>query len=238
MITREVLNQMNWVIGAPRLDGHDGSVQFGFNGVDDEPPQTHYVQQVHGTRVLQADHSCSFKSKDRHQADGIYTTEQDQMVAIQTADCLPVLLYEPHGKLVMAVHAGWKGLTSGILKSAAVACRNYVDLDDIRVVIGPAISQAAFEVGPEVVEALHTSELALGEGVAWCLQKGRDDRWHADLGMAAALTLFIHGLKAESITVSRSCTFGNSRKWHSFRRDGVDAGRNWSWIAIKKERTT
>ncbi|MEI6399223.1 MAG: laccase domain-containing protein, partial [Pseudomonadota bacterium] len=154
---------------------------------------------------------------------------------VKTADCLPVLIASTNGAFVAAVHAGWRGFASGILINALKIAHSNQAVNTLRVVVGPAISRQKFEVGPEVVEAMQAVECGLSDEV-WgiTVSKGRNDRWHVDLPVAAALQMMIAGIKPNHIEVIQSCTVTSQKEnqclWASYRREGKACGSNWTWI--------
>jgi polyphenol oxidase len=198
----------------------------------------HHVRQVHGRALVHAStltaHTHSAAGAERPAADALYSREGHR-IGIKTADCLPVLVASSDGIFVAAIHAGWRGLTAGILFKGIDAANRHSSLEDFRFVIGPAISREAFEVGPEVVEALREPSCGLGpDSWALAVSKGQSDRWHVDLSVAAALHLIIAGVAPHNIEVLRACTVRDTRDelflWNSFRRDGKGCDSNWSWI--------
>ena len=200
----------------------------GFEGVNGVPPTDVWqVTQVHGTEIQVAPYAG-----EQGHADGLVTWTPGTCVAVKTADCLPILIGAP-GRAAMALHAGWRGLTAGIVAAGLRALAGQaLSPRDLTVAIGPAIGLAKFEVGPEVVEAILGPRLALApEAAALTLAKGRGDRWHVDLALAAVLTLIAGGVPADHITVIQACTASDSR-WHSFRRQGRSMGNNWSWLRL------
>ena len=101
------------------------------------------------------------------------------------------------------------------------------------VAIGPHISSHSFEVGPEVLfEFSNSKQFATDLQLCHISSKGHGDRWHLDLGIASVFSLINAGAKAENISLMRTCTKLNPNEWHSYRRDGLKAGRNWSWISL------
>ena len=125
-------------------------ISAGFAGISPSKNQKYILpKQVHGHNLI---HASEFNKID---ADAIYTKTPDQSVAIQTADCLPILLINTKSNTIMAVHAGWRGQHQRIItKSIEFLCSDS-DPENIHVEIGPCISSFAFEVGPEVVESFH-----------------------------------------------------------------------------------
>ena len=231
-----ILKRISWMTSIPNWRVSDGSVQFGFEGIEKHEVNPSFVRQIHGIDIVQCNETCQFDSTCRPAADGIYTTEHDQVVGVQTADCLPVLVYQPDGEFVMAVHAGWRGLRSGILQKALAKAEEISHLDKVKVIIGPSIGQKAFEVGPEVLSEFQRHELGLVNVESWGAAKGVRDRWHLDLGSIAATICHAAGVAANHISVLKSCTYERDDLWHSYRRNGKKAGRNWSWIRIDREK--
>lgn len=213
----------------------DRGVRHGFFGKDrPAPSDVHSVRQVHGTAIAPAVAKATGKAAvERAAADGLCTTEAGVTIGVRTADCLPLLLVDARQTLALCVHAGWRGLTSGILSQAVHLAANHgVKPADLCAALGPSIGAAAFEVGPEVVQALY----APTAGISWvdagiATSKGRDDRWHVDLQVAAAIALLRLGLQPAHINVLRVCTKSDPA-WHSYRREGQGVGSNWAWITL------
>ena len=200
-------------------------IKAGFTGTSEElVGSIHHVKQVHGCQIVVAGAATAPGVFQRPEADGLVTIERDRIIAVKTADCLPLLLWHPD--FVMALHAGWRGFVAGILQRAFswIKQQNH-SLHSVRLMIGPAISSLAFEIGPDVKDQI--SSVAPWDFV---LNKGKDDRWHADLQIAALAQAVSLGLPVKSMACVRSCTrFEVNSPWHSYRRDGHSAGRNWSW---------
>lgn len=219
--------------------------QHGFCGIGDltyQTAQPHHCRQVHGVSILAASDATRATGDNRPDADGIYTISSNA-VAVKTADCLPLLIASSTTKFAMAVHAGWRGLTSGILRNALKTAEKFTPLTSLVICIGPALSTSAFEVGRDVIDRLMSADFGMPEN-AWpmAISKGHNDRWHVDLQLAAALQLHLAGIEAKQIEIIRSCTRTDVRRsvqrdqdvtpyaWHSYRREGQGCGSNWSWI--------
>jgi YfiH family protein len=202
-------------------------------------PLCHHGKQVHGTTVVEAGRGTAPQAEARTEADGVLTTAPATAVGVRTADCLPVLLAfagAARGRSIgaAAVHAGWRGLTAGILGRAVaeLTARCGVPPAAVLAAIGPAISRASFEIGPEVAEAFASPALGLAElETGLVLSRGRGDRWHADLALAAVLALRRAGIDAGAISLMRSCTKLDAR-WFSYRREGQGVGSNWAWVRL------
>lgn len=206
-------------------------LNFAFTGKDAETFSGYYPKQVHGTEILEASEIKVLPTGERSKADGIYTQKASQRIGVQTADCVPLLLASESGRTVMALHAGWRGLTAGIVMSGVQKMKTLNPKESVFAVIGPSIAPCHYEVGPELVQAISNPSLGLsGEEIASCLTHGVRDRYFLDLQTAGIFFLVHSGLKPKQISIFRSCTFCHPEFWHSFRRDASSSGRNWSWI--------
>ena len=228
---------MTWWPGLPNERRTLGYADWDITGIHQSPDRARLLnpRQVHEAAIIVADTRCAanIPREERPPADGIVTAIRAQPVAVQTADCLPVLFGHPEA--VMAVHGGWRGIAKGILGEAIA---NYsgrgARTDVIDVIIGPAISAAHFEIGPEVVDAFVDAAHGLAsDAFTHCFTKGVRDRWHLDLQAFAALELIARGITPERIRIVRACTYGHASHWYSFRREGGRTGSNWSWIELR-----
>lgn len=113
------------------------------------------LRQVHKNDVLVVDEH----TENGHQMDALVTKTPGRLLAIQTADCAPILLADPIAKVVGAVHAGWRSAVTGIVETTLDAMKKLgANLENISAVIGPCIQQKSFEVGKEVVEQANAPE--------------------------------------------------------------------------------
>ncbi|UXZ53577.1 peptidoglycan editing factor PgeF [Halomonas sp. 7T] len=178
-----------------------------------------WLNQTHGARVLQA------YQGDTPEADAAVASSNDYACVVLTADCLPVLLCNRQGTQVGVAHAGWRGLAGGVLE-ATVAAMN-CDPDDILVWLGPAISNAQFEVGPEVYGAF----VAVHPDTADAFDHSpyRLGHYMADLYRLARFRLEALGI--HHISGGHFCTACESR-FYSHRRDNGNTGRMASVIWI------
>jgi YfiH family protein len=226
------INRMAWVGTEHQLPSWvESGIDHGFEGIGfDLPLGGYHLKQVHGPSLVEI--KSGMDPERLPEADGLWTRERGLIIAVKTADCVPVLIHHP--RLVMAIHAGWKGMAQDILGAACQILENEaIPIAECKIGIGPCISLDSFEVGPEVIEGFRRGRYRMDlETFAWSSSKGQADRWHLDLGLMAALRLKKAGFQAEQLSVIRSCTRKNPMIWHSFRRDAQRAGRNWSWIRL------
>ena len=138
--------------------------------------------------------------------DALVTNVPDVCVAVSTADCVPVLLYAPDRKVVAAVHAGWRGTVLHIARKAASLMIEAYDCDPAQLVagIGPSISQAAFEVGEEVVKAFQMAGFPMERILR---RNAETQKAHIDLWETNRLQLLEAGLLSEHIEIAGICTY-------------------------------
>ena len=192
-------------------------------GYTEEPV---WLNQVHGTDVVYAP-ECSAGVT----ADGGFSDKPGVVCAVLTADCLPVMLCSAAGDQVAAVHAGWRGLCAGVLRSAVA---RFSSDSVIMAYLGPAIGRQAFQVGAEVKAAFTANAVSdehrasLEAAFAPCFK--RSGFYFADLYSLARIELTQLGVK--SIFGNEHCTFTDSARCYSYRRNAV-TGRHASIIWIK-----
>jgi purine-nucleoside/S-methyl-5'-thioadenosine phosphorylase / adenosine deaminase len=198
------------------------------------PSEPVWLQQVHGTDVIDTVAAgCGLP-----QADACISRHAGAVCVVMTADCLPVLLCDEQGSVVAAVHAGWRGLCDGVIEQAVRAMN--VPPQSLMAWLGPAIGSRAFEVGaevraafvekqPQATDAFIPSPPAplplAGEGGALVPGEGR--KYLADLYLLARQRL--NALGVSRIHGGGQCTFTDSERFYSYRRDG-QTGRMGTFI--------
>lgn len=189
------------------------------------PAQPRWMVQVHGPVVVQADINVAGV-----EADAAWTESPDVVCAVLTADCLPVLLCDRGGKLVAVVHAGWRGLCSGVLD---LTIDQFLGVDipptEILAWLGPAISPAAYEVGSVVKDSF----LAREPSCTNSFTEVRPGIWQFNLYAAAREILASCGVT--QVFGGGYCTYSEDR-FYSYRRKSV-CGRQAALIWLE-ERTT
>lgn len=171
-----------------------------------------WLTQVHGTAV----HEFGRVEQSNTTADACISRTPDVACAVLTADCLPILLCTKQGDAVAAVHAGWRGLLAGVIEACAL---KLAPTEQIIAYIGPAISAAAFEVGPELRDAF----LAHDPSASVAFIPGIRDRFFANLARLAMQRL--QNIGVSSISESGRCTFSESELFYSHRHAGPRTGR-------------
>lgn len=180
------------------------------------PAAPQWLRQVHGTQVV----TCSRAGSEEREADGLVSSSPGQVCAILTADCLPVLFCNRTGNRIAVAHAGWRGLAQGVLQ-ATVRQLNEAP-GEIMAWLGPAIGPEVYEVGEDVWQAFPEEQ-----GI--CFRKN-GETWMLDL-YGVARRILTH-LGITSVYGGRFCTFSDSERFFSYRRDGV-TGRMASVIWLE-----
>ncbi|MFI5120506.1 MAG: peptidoglycan editing factor PgeF [Thermoanaerobaculia bacterium] len=189
------------------------------------------LKQVHGACVLTFEEPArKRRSSVLGTADAVITNQQDVLLVVASADCVPIVLADPATGWIAAVHAGWRGTAVRVLDAAldALAARG-VEPDNLRAAFGPSISRDRYEVGPEVVAALRKAYRGV-EVPEEAVRGGREDRAYVDVAAFNAATLRARGIRADRTTASGLCT-ASTPDLASWRRDGSRTGRVLTGIA-------
>ena len=172
-----------------------------------------WLNQIHGVETVEG------KVGLVPEADAHWTAVRNRPLAVLTADCLPVVLMATDASCVGIAHAGWRGLAAGVLESLLTAMP--AEPASVTAWLGPGISAAAYEVGPEVKM---TFEQHCGEESGDCFQSShRQGYWMADLPALARLRLSRAGVPV--IRGGGRCTHGEPEHFFSHRREGPATGR-------------
>lgn len=174
------------------------------------------MKQVHRADVFVA----KGRPAEQPQADIAVTGDPSIALSVRVADCVPILLADRRTGAVSAVHAGWKGTAAG---AAMVAVRALTEQyaarpEDLIVAVGPSIGPCCYEVGPELAKGFS----AHPEASTWFTSHTKP---HLDLWRATRDQLVRAGVPPQHIHVCALCTFDHPALFHSYRRDGAEAGR-------------
>jgi polyphenol oxidase len=182
------------------------------------------VKQVHGIDVAVARKDTTAWTKP--QADIIITDDPAVAIGVRTADCAPILLFDPVRNVAGAVHAGWRGTASGAAGAGVAAMiREFATKPaDLIAAIGPCLNACCGEVGPDVVDAFRAGGADAASLAAW-FAPGTGDRSFLDLEGANRDQLERAGLDPSAIHVSGLCTKTHHERLHSYRAARNQAGR-------------
>jgi len=176
------------------------------------PAEPAWLEQVHGNQVVDLDGPPALEPRPPGRGDAAVSRSPGRVCAIQVADCMPVLFASADGSRVGGAHAGWRGLAGGVLEATVRAMNS--PPAKLHAWMGPAIGQAHFEVGEEVRAAF----LAADPAAAAAFIANDRGRWQCDLHALARRRLAALGVT--SVHGGGWCTYGDPRRFFSYRRDG------------------
>lgn len=234
-IVHFVTTKEGWVSGEkPRFTGDDEKEYIEFRkelAVSGEWKVSQFVfpRQTH------SDHVAVIESTDQPEqipdTDALITADPGIFLCVQTADCVPILLFDTRRKVVAAIHAGWRGTISKIArKTVQKMTETYqCNPDDIIAGIGPSIHIHNYEVGPEVVAAV---ELNFSNPAALLKPSLNSGHAYLDLWEANRIILAESGIPEGNIELMGLCSFEHHDLFYSARRDGTNTGRMVSGIKL------
>ena len=193
-----------------------------------EPEKMVFPAQTHSSNIVEVNEN---KYTDLfNDTDALITNVPGICVAVMSADCVPVLLYDPSSRSVAAIHAGWRGTVAGIVPKAIEMMKHRFNADPSQMIagIGPSICGEVYEVGGEVAEEF-TCVFDDRDGIVKPKDNGKFllDLWEANKKM-----LLKSGLREENIEIAGICTYKNADKFFSARRSGNKAGRFGAGILL------
>ncbi len=190
-----------------------------FNALGLSPQTVAYQKQVHGDIITYVD-----KAGDCGQSDAMITCTPGLGLAISTADCAAIFIYDSVKKVAAAVHSGWRGTEKKIL--AKTLERLVGDFksnpENLIAYIAPSISKINYEVGKEVAGLFDKKYI-----------EPKEDKFLLDVAGANYDMLIEGGLKIENVKKSDLCSYELKMMLHSYRRDGLKSGRSLGIIAMK-----
>lgn len=179
------------------------------------PAPPHWLHQVHGTQVacFSAPALEDVEEAAEATADAAATASPGVVLAILTADCLPVVFAADDGSVVAAAHAGWRGLVNGVLENTVAA----MDAEPARIVawLGPAAGPQAYEIGQEVFDAFVSRDARAAAAAAFA--PTRPGHWRVDLYALARQRLADAGVSR--VHGGGLCTISDAQRFYSHRRD-------------------
>lgn len=197
--------------------------------------------QVHGCEireVLRAD-----TTRDELEGvDALVTDVPGVAISVRTADCIPVLLYDPVHKAIAAVHAGWRGTVQHISLKVIDRMRELygTQASDLLAVIGPGIGPDSFQVGQEVADAFAAAGFPMEKILSDrgpkkpSVKNPMNGGLHLDLWEANRWLLIMSGVLADNIQISGICTYLNNDLFYSARREGIKCNRMITSIMMSK----
>lgn len=188
------------------------------------------VKQVHGTDALVVDRPLAEADRFEGGWDALVTDQPGTMVAVRTADCVPVLVHDARRRVVAAIHAGWRGAVAGIVPKtlALMRTRFNADLESLHVSIGPSAGVCCYEVDEPVLDQVR-------ERFAWweaVLRDHHEGTAHLDLKALIRRQVQDYGIDPERVTSVNLCTICHEDLFFSYRREGKVLGTMVSAIGL------
>lgn len=194
-------------------------------------------RQIHEDKICSIDADFLELSDDEKilrldGVDALMTNQENICIGITTADCVPVLIYDPANKALAAIHAGWKSTVKHIVAKTVQLMTETYRSDPMRLLaaIGPSISARWFEVGDEVGQAFDDNGFDL---TSISLRNPQNGKLHIDLQEANKVQLIESGIQGLHIDLAKICTYSNPNLYFSARRQGIESGRMLSGGVIR-----
>ncbi len=186
------------------------------------PARLFFPAQTHSSRVQRV--AAQTNPDTLTDTDALITNTPGICICVMSADCVPILLYDPVRKAVGAVHAGWRGTVGKILAATVQEMQAEFGTNPVDIIagIGPSICPDVYEVGPEVIEA---TQQAFGSKKGVIAKENAQGKGYFNLWEANRMQLLAAGVRASSIEVAGICTYQNSDEFFSARKSGNKAGR-------------
>ena len=185
--------------------------------------------QVHDSVVQVTDEETLGHQELIEGVDALITRLPGVCIGVSTADCIPIIIYDPINHCAAAVHAGWRGTVKRIAEKTARQMYSFYrsDYGEMQVMIGPGISLKNFEVGQEVYDEFLQAGFPM-ERIA-----AKYAKWHIDLPLCNRLQLEQLGVRPENIRETGICTYDHSDDFFSARRLGIASGRIYTGVILR-----
>lgn len=195
-------------------------------------PQVQFVfpRQTHSNQVAVVDQTASLV--EISDTDALVTNQPGLCICVQTADCVPIVLFDPVKRVIAAIHSGWRGTVQQIARQtiSVMADQFGSNPGEFLAGIGPSISAANYEVGPEVVEQI---QLVFPDTSTILFPSPNQGKAYLDLWEANRILLSQCGVPDAQIEISGLCTRAGDEEFYSARRDGADTGRMVTGILLR-----
>jgi YfiH family protein len=193
------------------------------------PSRVGTLRQVHSAVALEMDEAdAEVPGRRWREGDALWTAAPGTGVGVRTADCVPVLLAHPGLPVCAAIHAGWRGMASGVIGETvlSIAARAGTGTaEGLAAAAGPSARGCCYEVGEEVADRIR----ACPGGARYLVKGGGPGKWNADLPSLAVESLLCAGLSRSRVEAVGPCTVCSPR-FHSYRREKSLTGRQLSFI--------
>lgn len=223
-----IFTTRDWALGSPSASDDHRRLAWDqlAASLETTPANLARLHQVHGAAVV-VKRPSEPAGAPPPDADIIISDNPALTLAVQTADCVPILIVDKVTGAVAAAHAGWRGLAARVPQVTVRAMAHTFGSrpSNLVVAIGPAISAPRYEVGNEVKTRFHSSAFAADRLTRWFPVETRAGHWQFDGWQSASDQLADAGVPPAQIHVAQLCTATHADLFCSYRRDGTKAGR-------------
>ncbi len=182
-----------------------------------------WLEQEHGVNILSANNTSTTVK-----ADGSFTQQKNIICVVKTADCLPILITNKQGNFVAAIHAGWRGLSKGIIENFFIQTKDLnLKYQDLLFWLGPAIGPLVFEVGEDVLQKFDYSY-----NIAFKKINDKQNKYLANIYQIAKIALSKFEINNNQIFSENLCTYSQPELFYSYRREPSNSNRMLSLIWI------
>ncbi len=178
-----------------------------FLSIKTTPEQLAIPEQIHDNKILNINNPGNYPATD-----GLITNTPGIVLTVQTADCLPIFLFDPVHRAIGLIHAGWRGTSKKIAQKTVIAMTDHFDTHpkDLQIFFGPSIGPCCYTVGPDVSERFSNKYIINRKFDLWMCNRDQ---------------LIYAGASGEQIIISRLCTACHPEWFFSYRRSGGNSGR-------------
>ncbi|MDA3867542.1 MAG: peptidoglycan editing factor PgeF [Salinivirgaceae bacterium] len=157
------------------------------------------------------------------ETDALITKEPGIAIAVETADCVPILLFDPVKRVAAAIHAGWRSTSKQIVVKTIQQMEEVFGVvpSDIRAGIGPSVSQKVYEVGRDVYDKFTNVDKKYAD----FFKPKPHGKYMLDLWQCNAFQMKECGVPNKQIEISELCTVSSPELFYSARREGINTGR-------------
>ena len=211
---------LSYNVGDSKLNVYQNRDEF-FYSLGLEQEQVAFQKQVHGDTI-----KIINEPGYSGESDALITKRSGIGLAISTADCPAIFIYDVQNKIIAAVHSGWRGTQKKIIQKTLEILENKFDSNprNLLVFVGPSISQKNYEVGPEVADLFDPIYV-----------RSEDSKLFLDIKKSNLDMILNFGVPEKQIEVSPYCSFEEKELLHSYRREGKVSGRAFGIIAMKEK---
>lgn len=195
-----------------------------------DPGKLYFPKQIHSDKIVEVTTQTS--ENDLIGVDALITQTPGIVIGVMSADCVPILVVDPLKRVIAAIHAGWKGTVLAIAKKTVLTMQHKLGCNpkDLIAGIGPSISAVNYEVGMDVIRAVHFS---FPKAEKFLLPSKANNRAYFDLWKANHYWLSISGIPENQIEIAGICTYENSERFYSSRYFQHKTGRFAACISLK-----